>query len=117
MGRTPFCVALQNKTTVEYHEGVTAHAHYAAMGHRFSHPWDMGFTENARQIFGPSLLAWLVPRASLPGDGLRYPHSLGPGRFPVCNVAESDSTPLVEQSVTLTDRKGDRKRGVYADSL
>jgi hypothetical protein len=108
---------MQNKTTVEYHEGVTAHAHYAAMGHKFTHPWDVGFADNVRQIFGPNLREWLVPRASLPGDGLRYPHSLEPGRFPVCDLASSDATALVEPSITLTDRKADRKREVYLDSL
>ena len=31
---------LQNKTTIEYHEGVTASAHFKAFGQRYEHPYN-----------------------------------------------------------------------------
>ena len=110
---------MQNKTTVEYHEGVTAHAHYRELGQKFSHPYDVGVSENICQVLGHQWQSWLMPKVSLAGDGLRYPHSLGAAIVTATRqrLAASGSSSSLEPSIQLTDRKGERKRDVYADEL
>jgi hypothetical protein len=102
---------LQNKTTVEHHEGVTAHAHYRQLGEAFTHPYDVGFGENARQVLGTHWTSWPVPGIGLAGDGLRFPSSLAPSARQ--RLQDSLPNPATEASVLLTDRK----REVYADQL
>ena len=111
---------MQNKTTVEYHEGVTAHAFYREIGETFAHPYDVGVAENVQQVLGPSWGAWLAPAASLPGDGLHFPHSLRAANVAALRerLRANEPAPLSEGgTVQLTDRKGERKRDVYADQL
>lgn len=110
---------MQNKTTVEYHEGVTAHAFYREHGETFSHPYDVGVADNVLQVMGPSWGAWLAPAARLPGDGLHFPHSLRGASVAALRerLRTSESAPAAEGTVQLTDRKGERKRESYADQL
>ncbi|KAL2554522.1 putative protein S-acyltransferase 16 [Forsythia ovata] len=57
---------LQNKTTIEYYEGVRAKFHAGKGGHLYSHPYDMGAYENLISILGPNYLCWICPT---PGSG------------------------------------------------
>ncbi|RAL39302.1 hypothetical protein DM860_002835 [Cuscuta australis] len=61
---------LQNKTTIEYHEGVRALAEKG--GHLYSHPYDLGAYENIISVLGPNVLCWILPTAGHIGSGLRF---------------------------------------------
>ncbi|CAH9100937.1 unnamed protein product [Cuscuta epithymum] len=63
---------LQNKTTIEYHEGVRAMWLAEKGGHLYSHPYDLGAYENILSILGPNVLCWLIPTAGHIGSGLRF---------------------------------------------
>ncbi|BDA49409.1 Palmitoyltransferase PFA4 [Coccomyxa sp. Obi] len=67
-------LALHNKTTIEFHEGVTAKIQANKAGTSYKHPYDLGLCGNLHAICGDSLATWFVPtRAAAEGDGLSYP--------------------------------------------
>jgi hypothetical protein len=69
---------VQNKTTIEHLEGVTAHAHYRHLGQRFSHPYDVGAAANIRAVLGPRWWRWCFPGVAAYGSGVAFPGSLPP---------------------------------------
>lgn len=105
-------VLVENKTTVEHHEGVTAHAHYCELGQSFKHPYDVGCGENCRQVLGRRCAVWLWPEVAAAGDGLRFPNCLPPVAA-AAQRGSSESSALLAGPVQLTDRK----RESYADQL
>ncbi|PSR98291.1 Protein like [Actinidia chinensis var. chinensis] len=64
---------LQNKTTIEYHEGVRAMWLAEKGGDVYSHPYDVGAYENLTSALGPNILCWLFPTSRHIGSGLRFP--------------------------------------------
>ncbi|XP_022747746.1 probable protein S-acyltransferase 16 isoform X2 [Durio zibethinus] len=52
---------LQNKTTIEYHEGVRAMWLAEKGGNVYNHPYDLGAYENLTMVLGPSIFCWLCP--------------------------------------------------------
>mmetsp|Transcript_7589 Transcript_7589/g.21621 ORF Transcript_7589/g.21621 Transcript_7589/m.21621 type:complete len:306 (+) Transcript_7589:538-1455(+) len=63
-----------NKTTIEYHEGVTAKIQAAKSGHRYQHPYDVGFCGNLHAVLGANVTCWLLPcPSSADGPGVNYP--------------------------------------------
>ncbi|KAJ7961397.1 S-acyltransferase [Quillaja saponaria] len=65
-------LTLQNKTTIEYHEGVRALWLAEKGGSVYSHPYDLGAYENLTTVLGPNILSWLWPTSSHIGSGLRF---------------------------------------------
>ncbi|KAL1193861.1 putative protein S-acyltransferase 16 [Cardamine amara subsp. amara] len=63
---------LQNKTTIEYHEGVRAMWLAEKGGQVYKHPYDIGAYENLTLILGPNILSWLWPTSRHIGSGLRF---------------------------------------------
>ncbi|XP_021825521.1 probable protein S-acyltransferase 16 [Prunus avium] len=80
----PLCVALsvllgwhvylilQNKTTIEYHEGVRAMWLAEKGGQIYSHPYDLGAYENLTMVLGPNPCSWALPASGHIGSGLRF---------------------------------------------
>ena len=59
-----------NKTTIEYHEGVTARVLASRAGQAWRHPYDLGLCANLAAICGPKPQLWLFPvAASAHGNG------------------------------------------------
>lgn len=69
---------LQNLTTIEYHEGVTAHQYYSDAGKHFKHPYDLGCKRNWDQAVGFHSMFWFVQGLAAAGDGTAYPTTLQP---------------------------------------
>ncbi|KAH0934018.1 hypothetical protein HID58_011135 [Brassica napus] len=65
-------LSLQNKTTIEYHEGVRAMWLAEKGGQVYKHPYDIGAYENLTLILGPNILSWLCPTSKHIGSGLRF---------------------------------------------
>ncbi|XVE96898.1 hypothetical protein REPUB_Repub02eG0263500 [Reevesia pubescens] len=63
---------LQNKTTIEYHEGVRAMWLAEKGGNVYKHPYDLGAFENLTTVLGPSIFCWICPRSRHIGNGLRF---------------------------------------------
>lgn len=63
---------LQNKTTIEYHEGVRAMWIAKNGGSVYKHPYDLGAYENLTSVLGPSILSWVCPTSRHIGPGLRF---------------------------------------------
>ncbi|GLT79187.1 hypothetical protein SLA2020_506840 [Shorea laevis] len=63
---------LQNKTTIEYHEGVRAMWLAEKGGNVYKHPYDLGTYENLTTVLGPNILCWLCPTSTHIGSGLRF---------------------------------------------
>ncbi|GLT92570.1 hypothetical protein SLE2022_104010 [Rubroshorea leprosula] len=63
---------LQNKTTIEYHEGVRAMWLAEKGGKVYKHPYDLGTYENLTMVLGPNILCWLCPTSTHIGSGLRF---------------------------------------------
>jgi hypothetical protein len=63
---------LQNKTTVEYHEGVRAMWLAEKGGDLYHHPYDLGVYDNLISVLGPNIFCWLCPVSNTVGNGLRY---------------------------------------------
>ncbi|KAL3536415.1 hypothetical protein ACH5RR_004876 [Cinchona calisaya] len=63
---------LQNKTTIEYHEGVRAMWLAEKGGYLYSHPYNLGAYENLISVLGPNIFCWLFPTSKHIGFGLRY---------------------------------------------
>lgn len=63
---------LQNKTTIEYHEGVRAMWLAEKGGQVYKHPYDIGAYENLTLILGPNILSWLCPTSRHIGSGVRF---------------------------------------------
>lgn len=62
-----------NKTTIEYHEGVTARVLASRAGQVYKHPYDLGLCANLWAICGPKPHYWLFPSsASAHGDGTEH---------------------------------------------
>ncbi|CAI0427222.1 unnamed protein product [Linum tenue] len=64
---------LQNKTTIEYHEGVRAMWLAEKGGDLYKHPYNIGGFENLTAILGPNILCWLFPTSRHIDVGLRFP--------------------------------------------
>ncbi|XP_038980979.1 probable protein S-acyltransferase 16 [Phoenix dactylifera] len=64
---------LQNKTTIEYHEGVRAMWLEEKVGNMYRHPYDLGVYENLVSVLGPNIFCWLCPVSKFKGSGLRFP--------------------------------------------
>eukprot|EP01025_Chloroclados_australasicus_P046140 TRINITY_DN5090_c2_g1_i10.p4 TRINITY_DN5090_c2_g1~~TRINITY_DN5090_c2_g1_i10.p4 ORF type:complete len:117 (+),score=10.40 TRINITY_DN5090_c2_g1_i10:221-571(+) len=62
-----------NKTTIEYHEGVTGRLRASKSGLKYQHPYDLGFCANLHAIFGQNAPQWCMPGCSLEGEGTWYP--------------------------------------------
>lgn len=75
-------IILQNKTTIEYHEGVTASAHYKTFGQKYSHPYDIGIMRNIRAVLGLKPGRWLLPEAAAVGRGTHFPNSFSRALLP-----------------------------------
>lgn len=67
-----FYLILQNKTTIEYHEGVRAMLLAEKGGHVYSHPYDLGAYENLISVLGPNILSWVWPTSRHVGSGLCF---------------------------------------------
>lgn len=65
-------LVLQNKTTIEYHEGVRAMWLAEKGGQVYSNPYDLGAYENLTTVLGPSILSWLCPTSGHIGSGIRF---------------------------------------------
>ncbi|KAH7514471.1 hypothetical protein FEM48_Zijuj11G0093100 [Ziziphus jujuba var. spinosa] len=65
-------LVLQNKTTIEYHEGVRAMWLAEKGGNVYSHPYDLGAYENLATVLGPNIFTWVCPTSSHIGSGLRF---------------------------------------------
>ncbi|KAK9800786.1 hypothetical protein WJX73_003252 [Symbiochloris irregularis] len=64
---------LCNKTTIEYHEGVTAKFQALRSGQEYRHPYDLGLCSNLYAVFGPKPQHWMFPtRISAHGDGVQF---------------------------------------------
>ncbi|XP_064960394.1 probable protein S-acyltransferase 16 isoform X1 [Musa acuminata AAA Group] len=63
---------LQNKTTIEYHEGVKAMWLAEKVGNVYRHPYDLGIYENLMWVLGPSIFYWFCPVTKNLGSGLRF---------------------------------------------
>ncbi|KAE8704525.1 putative protein S-acyltransferase 16 [Hibiscus syriacus] len=63
---------LQNKTTIEYHEGVRAMWFAEKGGNVYKHPYDLGAFENLTTVLGPSIFCWICPISRHIGNGLRF---------------------------------------------
>ncbi|MFQ6669241.1 hypothetical protein Gotur_034568 [Gossypium turneri] len=60
---------LQNKTTIEYHEGVRAMWLAEKGGTVYKHPYDIGAYENLTTVLGPSIFCWICPFSRHIGNG------------------------------------------------
>ncbi|KAH7678123.1 palmitoyltransferase protein [Dioscorea alata] len=74
---------LQNKTTIEYHEGVRAMWLAEKAGNIYRHPYDIGAYENLSMVLGPNIFCWICPSSKHIGSGLRFrtsydPHAASP---------------------------------------
>ncbi|KAH0721676.1 hypothetical protein KY290_006681 [Solanum tuberosum] len=67
-----FYLILQNKTTIEYQEGVRAMCVAEKGGYVYSHPYDLGAYENLIAVLGPNVLYWLLPFTKHIDSGLRF---------------------------------------------
>lgn len=65
-------LVLQNKTTIEHHEGVRAMWLAEKGGDVYSHPYDLGGYENLISVLGPNFLCWICPTSSHIGSGFRF---------------------------------------------
>ncbi|EXC14788.1 putative S-acyltransferase [Morus notabilis] len=83
-------LVLENKTTIEYHEGVRAMWLAEKGGQVYSHPYDLGAYENlttilfylilmaldiylgSLQVLGPSIFRWMCLASGHIGSGLRF---------------------------------------------
>ncbi|KAF5747558.1 putative zinc finger protein [Tripterygium wilfordii] len=63
---------LQNKTHIEYHEGVRAMWLAEKGGNVWKHPYDIGVYENLTSVLGPNIFCWVCPSSSHIGSGLRF---------------------------------------------
>ncbi|KAK8632960.1 hypothetical protein V6N13_013816 [Hibiscus sabdariffa] len=63
---------LQNKTTIEYHEGVRATGLKEKEGNACKHPYDLGAYENLITVLGPRVFCWICPTSKHIGDGLHF---------------------------------------------
>ncbi|KAK3135385.1 hypothetical protein QOZ80_5BG0418270 [Eleusine coracana subsp. coracana] len=63
---------VQNKTTIEYHEGVRAMWLAEKCGDLYHHPYDLGVYGNLISVLGPNIFCWLCPVLNSLGNGLRY---------------------------------------------
>mmetsp|Transcript_28588 Transcript_28588/g.34720 ORF Transcript_28588/g.34720 Transcript_28588/m.34720 type:complete len:321 (-) Transcript_28588:619-1581(-) len=58
-----------NKTTIEYHEGVRARVQTQI----HQHPYDLGLCGNLHAVLGPHVPTWLAPtECAVAGDGFEY---------------------------------------------
>uniref|UniRef100_A0A7S1X3V4 S-acyltransferase n=1 Tax=Tetraselmis chuii TaxID=63592 RepID=A0A7S1X3V4_9CHLO len=66
-----------NKTTIEYHEGVTAKIKAAKTGQAYKHPYDLGLCGNLHAVLGANLTQWMMPvPVAAEGDGLTFPSGI-----------------------------------------
>ncbi|OAY68117.1 probable protein S-acyltransferase 16 [Ananas comosus] len=63
---------LQNKTTIEYHEGVRAMWLAEKVGNVYRHPYNLGVYENLVSVLGPNIFCWVCPISKNIGSGLRF---------------------------------------------
>ncbi|XP_038993161.1 probable protein S-acyltransferase 16 [Hibiscus syriacus] len=63
---------LQNKTTIEYHEGVRTLCLAEKGGTVYQHPYDLGTYENLLSVLGPNIFCWICPTTRHIGDGLHF---------------------------------------------
>uniref|UniRef100_A0A0E0L3D4 S-acyltransferase n=1 Tax=Oryza punctata TaxID=4537 RepID=A0A0E0L3D4_ORYPU len=66
------CLILQNKTTIEYYEGVRAMWLAEKGGNIYHHPYHLGVYENLISVLGPNIFCWLCPVSTNTGNGLRF---------------------------------------------
>ncbi|KAK8330324.1 hypothetical protein V6Z12_A11G388400 [Gossypium hirsutum] len=52
---------LQNKTTIEYHEGVRATWLQERAGNVYKHPYDLGAYDNLTTVLGSNIICWICP--------------------------------------------------------
>ncbi|KAB2060154.1 hypothetical protein ES319_A11G358700v1 [Gossypium barbadense] len=63
---------LQNKTTIEYHEGVRATWLQERAGNVYKHPYDLGAYDNLTTVLGSNIICWICPTSRHIGNGLRF---------------------------------------------
>jgi hypothetical protein len=64
-------LVLQNLTSIEIWEKYWAEQDCHILGLKYNYPWNLGYFENLKEVFGHSVLSWPVP--SLPeGDGVNF---------------------------------------------
>ncbi|MCL7043038.1 hypothetical protein MKW94_014601 [Papaver nudicaule] len=63
---------LQNKTTIEYHEGVRATWLAEKVGNVYRHPYDLGPYQNLTTVLGPNVFTWVFPASRHIGSGVRF---------------------------------------------
>ncbi|MCL7041290.1 hypothetical protein MKW94_026073 [Papaver nudicaule] len=63
---------LQNKTTIEYHEGVRATWLAEKVGNVYRHPYDLGPYQNLTTVLGPNVFTWVFPTSRHIGSGVRF---------------------------------------------
>ncbi|KAK2657836.1 hypothetical protein Ddye_010888 [Dipteronia dyeriana] len=66
------CLILQNKTTIEYHEGVRAMWLAEKGGQIYKHPYDLGVYENLTTVLGPNIFSWFCPTSRHINSGLHF---------------------------------------------
>jgi len=57
----------RNRTTIEYYE-----FDEAEKGKKKNFPYDLGYLENFREIFGNSMWLWFLPISNTTGNGLQF---------------------------------------------
>lgn len=65
-------LVLQNKTTIEYHEGVRAMWLAEKGGNVYKHPYDVGAYDNLTTVLGSNIFCWICPTSGHIGSGLRF---------------------------------------------
>ncbi|KAI3987087.1 hypothetical protein MKX01_036877 [Papaver californicum] len=63
---------LQNKTTIEYHEGVRAIWLAEKVGNVYRHPYGLGPYQNLTTVLGPNIFTWVFPTSRHIGSGVRF---------------------------------------------
>lgn len=62
----------QNKTTIEYHEGVRAVRLAEKVGNIYRNPYDLGVYNNFTSVLGPNVFCWVCPTTKHIGSGIRF---------------------------------------------
>lgn len=79
---------LQNKTTIEHHEGVRAMWLAEKGGDVYSHPYDLGAYENLISVLGPNIICWIWPSCGHIGSGLRFRTMYDKDKIPISSVSK-----------------------------
>ncbi|KAG8042926.1 hypothetical protein GUJ93_ZPchr0465g6475 [Zizania palustris] len=80
---------IQNKTTIEYHEGVRAMWLAQKGGNLYHHPYHLGVYENLISVLGPNIFCWLCPVSNNTGFATLYNESRTSGFLQISSLSRS----------------------------